>query len=570
MDMSRLENDHAGETDATAMALRSRFLRAPLATLLLISFFALGATWLVVMVVRTTYPFHLEWLESNVFLHAVRIAQGHGLYEAPLEGLVSHPYPPLYYLVLAALFQVTTPSLITGRIVSLCAALWCAASSATLAARRSDRPRLAFATTFAAFLALFPATGAWLDLVRVDTLAVALWLQGVVLVYAIQRTGRRFALATLCFIAASLTKQTCLPLAGAAWICAPLARRPRIWFLGGLLTLAASLDLYAWLDLQTNGWLAYYTVTLPMGHETEPRHALILVQGFVDLFAIWSRAPFDLSANLRASLDAPAILPSLGLTLGCLLLIATPARRDRLSLPMLALTTALVCSWSATKQGAYLNHYLPLAAFAAVGIGHTLAFTFGTRPNAMTRWLVGLQTVILLGTLALITEDPRHHLPTADDRRAGEAWVRWLRSVDGDVQMPALNYLPYLAGKDIHPNEMGLFELYNDLRRHASNEETLERMADHPSISALLLGRTTCLVDARLEEQDASHPRRTLSMIGGLLDSGVLPYERRAETWPYATKDTFRCRIGDRLRPEVIFTSRFARAHAVPAFPELP
>src|SRR5215813_5331333 len=55
------------------------------------------ATYLVTALLRLTYPFPLEYLESNSLVEVQRILSGRPLYAAPAVGYVPDGYPPLYF-----------------------------------------------------------------------------------------------------------------------------------------------------------------------------------------------------------------------------------------------------------------------------------------------------------------------------------------------------------------------------------------------------------------------------------------------------------------------------------------
>ncbi len=57
------------------------------------------ATYLVIALSRLTYPFPLEWLESNSLIEVHRILAGRQLYPAPTISYVPDGYPPLYFVL---------------------------------------------------------------------------------------------------------------------------------------------------------------------------------------------------------------------------------------------------------------------------------------------------------------------------------------------------------------------------------------------------------------------------------------------------------------------------------------
>ena len=61
---------------------------------------------------RLTYPLDLEWMEGGMLMHAVRIAEGKGIYLPPSTEFVPYFYTPGYPVVLAILgtiFEIGYP-----------------------------------------------------------------------------------------------------------------------------------------------------------------------------------------------------------------------------------------------------------------------------------------------------------------------------------------------------------------------------------------------------------------------------------------------------------------------------
>src|SRR5215467_9200976 len=77
---------------------------------------AVGA-YLVIALSRLTYPFTVEWLESNSLVEVHRILAGQALYAAPTAGYVPDGYPPLYFAVSAAVASVLGVSYLPLRLV---------------------------------------------------------------------------------------------------------------------------------------------------------------------------------------------------------------------------------------------------------------------------------------------------------------------------------------------------------------------------------------------------------------------------------------------------------------------
>ncbi|MBK9384988.1 MAG: hypothetical protein IPN34_09260 [Planctomycetes bacterium] len=509
---------------------------ARLSMLALLAWTAAGICWLVVLALRVGYPFHLEWLESHVFCQALRFAQGFPLFEDAAAGLPAHPYGPLYYLVCGGLLRFLEPSLLVCRGISQLATILVAATAWALARRSGASARTAWLAPLA-WLAFFPACGAWYDLARVDLLGLALWFVGVLCVRDAARGDRRWWSAVALFTLAGLAKQSCLPLACWSWLARARARELGSSLLGAGLSSIASLALYLGLDQLLDGRLLYYAWELPGSHPQALAHAALLF-----------------------------LLPALPLALvGVAAALVARARREELALLLHWLGAALLCSWTITKQGAFLNHYLPLAALGAVLVPLALEALVNAEIARARRALAGI-ALLASGVLCIVASSPREQVPTAADRAAGERWLAWLKESRVEVRMPAFTYLPVLAGWPVRAHEMAAVEVFDDWSRRLADRhgaaESARVMAQQPDLAGLLRGEPTAFVLA----EDGSGGTG-LSFFAPLLTA---PGAASAlGTWSYPDKTVFRARTGNPVRPSSLWVAPASASLALPPLPAL-
>ena len=157
---------------------------------------AVIVTYLVIALSRLTYPFTIEWLESNSLVEVHRILAGQPLYPAPTAGYVPDGYPPLYFAVSAAAASVLGVSYLPLRLVSLVSSVACFALLGRLIQRETGS---AAAGTGAAgvFAAVYFATRTWFDVGRVDSLFLALSLGGLYAARWMRRTRGAIAAGAL-------------------------------------------------------------------------------------------------------------------------------------------------------------------------------------------------------------------------------------------------------------------------------------------------------------------------------------------------------------------------------------
>lgn len=116
----------AGDRLATAMRAAAALLGLTVA-----------AAYLAIALSRLTYPFTIEWLESNSLVEVHRILAGQQLYTVPSVGYVPDGYPPLYFAFSAAVASVLGPSYLSLRLVSLVSSLACFALLGRLVQRET-------------------------------------------------------------------------------------------------------------------------------------------------------------------------------------------------------------------------------------------------------------------------------------------------------------------------------------------------------------------------------------------------------------------------------------------------
>lgn len=201
------------------------------------------------------YPWELDYGEGIVWqqMRWIFTAKAYGPIDQ-FPAIVFH-YPPLYHAVTAITAAVFgTDELATGRALSLLSTVAAAIASAILVAqlveeraRPRDRSLCACIGGLLAFTYL-PVV-AWAPLMRVDMLAVALSLFGLVAVFKSLKRPAFIYLASLLFVAAVYTKQTAIG-APAAAFAVLLALRPSLAVrgIGACLMLGVA-------ALLTLGWL---------------------------------------------------------------------------------------------------------------------------------------------------------------------------------------------------------------------------------------------------------------------------------------------------------------------------
>jgi hypothetical protein len=293
---------------------------------------------------RLSFPLDLEWMESGMLVHAKRVADGQPLYGPPTVDFASFLYTPLHPWLLGTLGRVAGLSYTLGRALSVLAftatlglalkAAWRAASAATLAsgakapasvaapasgaagpgsppdrvaaatgrggldARRGARADAlaVFALAAGAVAAAYDWTGGWYDLVRNDSLQVALAVGGLYALAVAGRSGRGVLVGGALLGLAFFAKQTAVFPILAAGLGMLFIRWRLLPLLVAVVGTVAGLGTL-WLNHHTDGWFWFYVFELHQSHRTFTEQLWPAAPGH-----LWDRASGLYLAGLAAAL----------------------------------------------------------------------------------------------------------------------------------------------------------------------------------------------------------------------------------------------------------------------------
>jgi hypothetical protein len=395
---------------------------------------AITAAYLAIALSRLTYPFTIEWLESNSLVEVHRILAGQPLYAAPTAGYVPDGYPPLYFATSAAVASVLGVSYLPLRLVSLVSSLACFAVAARLVQRETGSAGAGMAAA-GVLAGTYFATGTWFDVGRVDSLFLALSVAALYMARWMRRSRGAVA-AGLLLGAAFLTKQT--GLAEGVAVLTALACSPRRRLAGpAALAYGAVLGISTLvLGLTSHGWYIYYVVEQMSGHALN----YAALEGFWTVF----------------------LLPTLGIA-GCALVLG--ARRTPLVL--LAGCAALVAEGYATlvHSGGTGNDLLPaylvVALLAGLAMGGQRGGLAGGcvdrlararnpdwRPGRVGRWVAAAAAALVIAQMAVLASgfQPARAIPTSADRSVGRSLTAGIRALGGTVAVPSDPGLDLMAG----------------------------------------------------------------------------------------------------------------------------
>ena len=124
---------------------------------------------LVTVTGRWDYPYELEWIEGSVLQHVVRVLQHKPLYVLPDMQYAPALYTPGYYYVAALFAKFFGAGLPTLRAVSFLASLLASLFVAGTV-WQVTKSLLAVCLSVLSCAAIFPFSGYWFDVARVDSL----------------------------------------------------------------------------------------------------------------------------------------------------------------------------------------------------------------------------------------------------------------------------------------------------------------------------------------------------------------------------------------------------------------
>lgn len=433
---------------------------------------ALPGLWQISLLVwavsaRFAYPYDLEWMEGGVLHGAARIASGDGVYGPPSVDYISFLYTPLYPGLLAALGEVFGLSYQLGRLISILSLLGLAAL--VVGNARAWSPRHRGAATTGALLALglfaaaYPFVEGWYDLVRADTLFLLIATGGLVALTRWAKAGDgyhghlRVAAAGALLGLGFFAKQTGVSyaLAGGPLILLLNWRRaPTYVGAVALVGLGGS----ALLQRTTGGWFWTYAYEIHQAHD-------------------WNRDRFDRSFDLiltHYKWATALIVIGLAVTLACAVLrrrVPGPARALLIWTYVYAVSTVLgAIAWG--TEFAHYNAYIPAFLHGAMAAGLVVptvlacgqellgddggAHPRDLRPRAAAHAVAAVVAIVLGTQLYWARWNPRTFIPTAADRRAGDALIATIRDIPGRVWIPSHPWYAHLAGKPMYVHRMGV------------------------------------------------------------------------------------------------------------------
>ena len=149
-------------------------------SLLTVSSFLYISAYIIIALLRITYPFELEWLEGGSLDHVRRIFEGEKIYVTPSLDFVPYAYAPLFFYLSAGLAKITGLDFFPLRLISFLSSVGAIVTIFFLI-RRETGDKFSGLLASGLFAATFEIGGSFFDIGRVDSLFVFLLLVGMYL-----------------------------------------------------------------------------------------------------------------------------------------------------------------------------------------------------------------------------------------------------------------------------------------------------------------------------------------------------------------------------------------------------
>jgi hypothetical protein len=359
---------------------------------------------------------------------------GKGIYVAPSVEFVPFLYNPLYFAVSGVVSTILGPTALPLRVVSI-TSTFAAFGLIFYVIRREGGRLLAALCGVGLYAGTYSLSGGWFDVARVDSLCLALAL-GAIAVARWAATPRALIAAAILSVLSFLTKQNAVLLIGglAGGLFALRGARAAAIYLVTSATLIGGAVLA--MSVASGGWYLFYTLIMPGEHARSP-------ELYVDFWRVelFSQLPMAFALGAMFLVSSARKPPSVRAYYGSV----------ALSL-LLAAYGSRIHSWS------YVNDLISAHACLALLFGLGMADLNGwDQPGSRSQSTAA--SLLALGQLLVLVDDPRRWIPSPEDRREGTRTLAAIQRTSGDVYVAEHPNLAVQAGKPDFAHEMAVMDI---------------------------------------------------------------------------------------------------------------
>ncbi len=373
------------------------------------------------------YPFEIEVTEGQALEQVRILLEGKQLYVEPSLEFTPFIYMPLYYYIAAFFAKFSGVNFATLRFISFAASLGCILLI-YLITKRESRSIFAGIAAAGLYAATYEASGAWMDITRVDSLFLIFLLMS--LYFLRFGTTRKSQFAAGIFLWLSfMTKQTAALIAIPLFAYAVIANKKRSLFFIGTTGILSVLSLLL-LNYSSRGWFLVYFL-LPFQHEVEQRFYL----------DFWR---YDIAAVFIACVFAVYYLAS---------------RRWNIKKDFFFYAAAgmIAASWAARLHvGGWNNAMFPAYAIIAILCGLAIAKLLHDAPTNR-KFAVYL---LLFIQFALLFYNPLSYIPAAGSIEMGQSLMETIEQYPNPVFIPNHPYLLSRLGMQSHAHALTMWDFF--------------------------------------------------------------------------------------------------------------
>jgi 4-amino-4-deoxy-L-arabinose transferase-like glycosyltransferase len=447
-------------------------------------------------------------MEGGMVDHIARVVSGQAIYGKPSLSFTPFLYPPLYYWVCAPVTWFTGLEAQAGRLISILSTCGIVAIILMEVRRRTQSWRWALIGG-GLFAGCFELCGAWYDLARVDSLFLFLLFLVGYLVAGSTRPAQA-ALAGVVAALCILTKQSAVTALAPLWLVLLWINwRAAIWFaISATAVAGVTLLVLYW---RTDGWVWYYIFDIPNSHPYAPDQYLAFFSDF-----LFRHLPLGGAAILGLIVMA---------------VWKNGSHADRVWAGWVV-GVVIASAISLTHLGWYYNVLMPAYAAAALAtplVLYRLLHRLPERFHRIRPFVAVAVAVLLAVQMTSLLYSPFKHIPTEQDRAAGDRIIRMIAEIDGEVIMPHFGNMTARAGKSRWVHQMAL----NDILKGDLAEDSEQVRAAR---------------DSALEAQAFAG-----IIVSAYQDGWINPGLYREASTLFADSTTFFPRTGFRIRPEKLY-----------------
>ena len=421
---------------------------------------------------RIAFPFSLEWIEANTYLHVLRVLQHKLIYIPPSYDFTPMIYTPLYYYVVSVFATITGQIMLSMRLVSILASVLIFVVIYALCRVRKIPPLVSLLAV-GLFAASYAVTGYWFDIGKVDSLFLALLLTGYLL--SIVRTKRDNAVgvfAGFILFLSIATKQQALLAIPFVLFHLILERRwmKTLWL--GISLLISGIVFVVAMNIATKGWFWFYVYEVP---------ATFQISWEMILHSFWTQYIFP---------KYPWLI--LLFFIAVVVLLTGRNRKDIFYHGLFVITFFLPLSAmsivSMAHQWGWINTLLPMvAALSVLGAEAYQLVAATVKSNHTIAWIqIGLcclASVLMIFQFLILRYDYRTQIPTSINLESGYRILDVIKKLKSPVFIPSSPYLLFMDDQTTHFQVSSLGDLYLAGQRNPeilrSSKQYLDRISSY-------------------------------------------------------------------------------------------